>query len=147
MRHAHYCDDLDALTDVARTFNEDCNPPMSDDEVVKTARSTWRYQVAGRNRVGETGAWSATAEVDRMMQHQDPFILLMFLRAHQGPSSTFMVANGLADTFGWTRKRLATARDGLLALRYIKLIRQAGYRSAALYKWSSPTAEKWGGQK
>jgi hypothetical protein len=37
--------------------------------------------------------------------------LLTFLRANQGPESTFMVANGLADTFGWGRLRFA----GLLA--------------------------------
>jgi hypothetical protein len=147
MGQAHHCDDLDALLDVARTFNQHCNPPMSDAEVIKTARSAWRYQVGGRNRVGQHGAWFPTAEVDRMIQHPDALILLMFLRAHEGPWATFMVANGLADTFRWTRKRLAAARDGLLALGYVKRVRQAGYRSAALYKWSPPTAKKWGGQK
>jgi hypothetical protein len=34
---------------------------------------------------------------------------LTFLRAQHGPNNTFMVADGLAETLGWTRKRLAHA--------------------------------------
>src|SRR5262245_10929379 len=47
----------------------------------------------------------------------------------------FMCANGLAEKFGWRRHRLANARNRLIKLRYIKPVRQAGYRSAALFRW------------
>jgi hypothetical protein len=57
------------------------------------------------------------------------------MRAHDGPDSTFWVANGLVETFGWTRKRLAAARRRLVELGYLRRIRQAGKRHAALYCW------------
>ena len=49
-------------------------------------------------------------------------MLLAFLRANNGPASTFMVANGLAKEFGWARKRLAAARRRLEGT-YIKKVR------------------------
>jgi hypothetical protein len=42
-----------------------------------------------------------------MIDDQDAFFLLAFLRAHQGPDATFMCTNRLGDRFGWHRIRLA----------------------------------------
>jgi hypothetical protein len=64
-------------------------------------------------------------------------VLLAFLRANNGPSSVFMIANGLSATFGWTRKRLSLARKALLANSHIVQIRYARPHHAALYKWGS----------
>ena len=41
MGQAHYCDDLGALVDVARTANANYLPPLRDDEVIKVACSAW----------------------------------------------------------------------------------------------------------
>lgn len=99
MREAHHCDDLDALLDVARTYNEDAlRPPLSDDEVVKTVSSAWEYTVTGQNRFGQTGSWSPTEEVNRLVTtDQDAFCLLSYLRAHNGPKREFMIANDLRN--------------------------------------------------
>src|SRR3546814_2136353 len=57
MRAAPHCDDLDALLDVARTFAEDAlMVPLSEAEVVKTARSAWDYEVTDRNLFGRGAA-------------------------------------------------------------------------------------------
>ena len=54
------------------------------------------------------------------LQNQDAFVLLAFLRAHNGPWSHFMCTNSLAERFGWTRQRMGSARTRLIALEYIK---------------------------
>jgi hypothetical protein len=138
MRHANHVDDFDSLLDVARTFNDNCEPPLEDTEVTAVARNAWGYEQRGENRFGKHGAWFPLDEVKRMIDNQDAFFLLAFLRANQGPDATFMCANGLADKFGWTRKRLADGRRRLIELGYFKPVRQAGYRTAALHRWTKP---------
>ena len=135
MKNAHHVDNFDALLDVGRTFNENCEPPMEDTEVMSAIRSAWEITERGENRFGQHGAWFPLDEVNKLIE-PDAFYLLAFLRAHQGPDSTFMCANGLADKFGWRRHRLANARRALIELGYFKPIRQAGYRTAALHRWT-----------
>ena len=49
---ALYCDTLEDLVDVAKTFNANCVPPLSDAEVVKTATSAWKWTLDGTRRHG-----------------------------------------------------------------------------------------------
>jgi hypothetical protein len=66
---------------------------------------------------------------------QDAFLLLAFLRANNGPNSTFLAANGLAGKLGWTRKRCASARKRL-EQSYITMVRRASEQNGpALYRW------------
>jgi hypothetical protein len=46
-----------ALIDVVRTRNMDCEPSLSDAEVVSIASSAWRYEEEGRNPVGRGRAF------------------------------------------------------------------------------------------
>ena len=109
-------------------------------EVAKTAGSAWTIQIEGRNRFGQHGAWFPEAEaISLAKDHQDALILLTFLRAQHGPHNTFMIANGLADTFGWRRQRLSAARSALIDLGYLKHVRAASSYGAALYQWVSST--------
>ena len=102
MRHANHVDGFDTLLDVARTFNDNCEPPMEDSEVMTVAQSAWRITERGDNRFGQHGAWFPLDEVNRMIDDQDAFFLLAFLRAHQGPDATFMCTNGLGDDLAGT---------------------------------------------
>jgi hypothetical protein len=144
MRNAKACDDFITLLDVAFTFNENCLPPLSEAEVNATAKSAWDYTQRGQNRFCEHGAWFPTEEVVRLLIDQDAFILLAFLRANNRPAATFMCTNTLAATLNWRRERLAEARYHLIELGYIVMVKQAGFRSPALFKWAS---QKWGAQK
>ena len=102
MQSARHCDDFESLLDVARTRNEEFSPPLTDSEVVKTANSAWDYTLRGDNRFGRHGAFFDAEEANRLItSDQDAFVLLAFLRANNGPASTFMVANGLAERLGW----------------------------------------------
>ncbi len=138
MRTAHYCDDFDALLDVAHTANADFLPPLPEDEVMKVAKSAWGYTERGENRFGRPGVFFEVEEANRLITwDQDLFVLLSFLRANNGPSSTFMVANGLTDRLGWTRKRLSAVRKRLVGT-HIKMVRPpSAVNGPALYRWRS----------
>jgi hypothetical protein len=135
MRWAKSAASFDRLLELTMALNQQCIPPMNDAEVIGITKKAWAKQQAGQNRFGQHGAYFDSIEVLGMLQDQDAFILLAFLRSQQGPWSTFMVANGLMEKFGWPRKRLAAARSRLIEMGYIKAVRHAGDGTAALYKW------------
>jgi Bifunctional DNA primase/polymerase, N-terminal len=136
MKNAHHVESFDDLLDVGRTFNDNCEPPMEDAEVMSAVRSAWEITERGHNRFGQHGAWFPFEEVNRFVDDQDAFFLLAFLRAHQGPDATFMCTNSLGDKFGWHRIRLANARHRLIELEYFIPIRQAGRGHPAKFRWS-----------
>lgn len=132
---AHSYDDLNRLLDRAQTLNKELVDPMQEAEVAKIVGSIWKYTAEGRNRFGKHGAWFSLDEVERFNGESDEFFLLGFLRAHNQPEATFMVANGLAERLGWTLRRLVLARSHLIARGYLKIVRQARQHIAALYRW------------
>jgi Primase C terminal 1 (PriCT-1) len=137
MRAAHHCDDIDALIDVARTRNEECEPPLEESEVMTVVQSAWNYTAAGKNRLGVRGAWMPLPEIASMMQEPDVLALLLWLRAQQNTDSTFWIANGLAEShFGWGRHRLVAARRRLLEEGVIVQIQKPRQGSPALYRWA-----------
>jgi len=85
LRHAPHVDDFDALLDVARTLNMDCDPPMDDAQVVAKATSAWGYQVKGKNWVGQKARASTDlAEVLELCRHPGTSDLLSVLRLSHG---------------------------------------------------------------
>jgi Bifunctional DNA primase/polymerase, N-terminal/Primase C terminal 1 (PriCT-1) len=135
LQQARHCDDLDALLDVARTRNANLFPPLEDEEVMRVAQSAWSYEERGLNRCGQYGFWSPLNQVVEFLGDPDAFYLLAFLRAHNGPWSHFMCANGLAEKFGWDRRRLAAARTRLIEAGHIKYVRYAGKGQPAMFTW------------
>jgi Bifunctional DNA primase/polymerase, N-terminal len=136
MRQAHHCDSFDQLLDVARTENDQTNlPPLDDTEVFKIARSAWGYTERGENRYGKTGVWFSTEEVNSLIR-TDPekYLLKSFLRANNGPKSTFMITNSLATSLGMTRKRLSATRRRL-EQSDLEKVKPATKQSPALYRW------------
>jgi Bifunctional DNA primase/polymerase, N-terminal/Primase C terminal 1 (PriCT-1) len=137
-REAHHVDVFDQLLDRAMTLNEQFGAPMEAAEVTSIANYVWKMTTEGRNRFGQRGAWFAEGEaVSLAKNHQDALVLLTFLKASNGPDSTFLVANGLAEILGWRRQRLAAARSDLAQLGYLKLMRGASQYGPALYRWGT----------
>jgi hypothetical protein len=135
---ARFCDDFDALLDVARTYNAESLEPLSDEEVIKVATSAWGYEERGENRYGKTGVWFSTEEVNFLIK-TDPekYLLKSFLRANNGPKSTFMITNSLASRLGMSRKRLSATRRGL-EQSDVERVRPATKRTGpALYRWKA----------
>lgn len=139
MHSAHHCDDFETLLDVARTRNDEFRPPLGDEEVVKIAKSAWGYTERGENRFGQTGAWLPTAEINSLIDaNPDALLLLTVLRGNNGPRSKFMVANGMKDTFGWSRQRMAKARRWLENHGYLVEVEAPdSWSGPALYRWAS----------
>jgi hypothetical protein len=138
MRAAHHCDDFDALLDVALTSNANFLPPLTEDEVLKVAKSAWSYTERGENRFGRPGVFFDTEEANRLITSDpDLYLLLSFLRANNGPASTFMVANGLAEKFGWGRKRFAAVRKRLEGTHIKIVMRASVVNGPARYRWRS----------
>ncbi len=110
---------------------------MEHTEVAKVAKSAWGYTESGENCFGQHGVWFATPEANELItSSQDEFLLLSYLRANNGPDSTFWVADGLAGTLRWRRQRLAAARHSLIQRGYIKRLRGGNqYTGPALYRW------------
>jgi hypothetical protein len=123
-REAHHCDSFDRLLNCARMLNEGFAEPIPDGEVATIARSIWKYQTEGRNRFGQHGSWLLEADVDALIVEPHALALLNWLQAHNGPDSTFWIADGLADVLGWPRRVLTKAREQLIkAGRIIRIIK------------------------
>jgi Bifunctional DNA primase/polymerase, N-terminal/Primase C terminal 1 (PriCT-1) len=129
-----YCDDLDALTDAARTWADSkCAEPMPEAEVVKTAASVWKYQ-GGKRRVMqnivEAPFYSA------LIANLDALALYSYLSAENGPAAEFMVADGLGPARNWPQRFVPKARKALLAMGAIKCVRFPRKGVPALYRWN-----------
>ena len=137
LRAAKHCDTFDALVDVARTRNQECEPPLEDTKVMEIATWAWKKTEQGLNLTGQGhGAWFPITEIIGMSQDQDAFFLLAFLRAHQGPDATFMVANGLAASLGWSLNRLRAARSRLIKRGYFNQVQLPVKGTPARYRWN-----------
>src|SRR5262249_20931669 len=111
-------------------------PPMPSEEIMQVAENAWNYTEQGRNYFGQHGIWFSTLEYSQMvLDDGDAFRLLTYLKMQNGVYARFMIANGMAAAFKWSRKRLAVARQRLLDLQIIEQTRAASSQGPALYKW------------
>jgi Bifunctional DNA primase/polymerase, N-terminal len=153
---AAYCDDVETLIDVAKTFcllRCELEPGMTDAEIRGTALSAWTMQIEGRNWIQQRGQRVVFHhdDIDGLMRTDpDAFLLEAMLRRHHW-NRDFVIANAMAESMpggGWNRKRLAEARRVLLRRGRIIMIRRPGFGRRGkpvpgLYRWPDPT----GGQK
>lgn len=117
MSQAPFCDDLDALIDVARTFAEErFADAMGEPEIIKTAASAWKYESEGDNWAGRgRRIVSMTGELGLARDHPDAFSLLYMLRELHPPETEFALVSGMAVALGWTLRRWRAARDRLVS--------------------------------
>jgi hypothetical protein len=101
--------------------------------------------IENRNRFGRYGAWLPLEDVDQLAG--DPFLatLLLWLKAHHGPTNTFWVANGLQEKLRWPRRQLKLARQRAIDSGWIIQLAAARRGSAARYTWG-PAALKGSAQ-
>lgn len=116
LRHAPYCDDFDALLDVAQSFNLDsCDPPESDAKVVNTAKSVWKLQLEGRNWCGRPRLDVPTSAYDCLEANDDALRLYLHLRRHWRDGERFpvsakaMAATGSIQGWGNSPRRYRAA--------------------------------------
>lgn len=159
LRHAPACDDFDALLDVARTLNEDYfGDPLTDAEVIKTARSAWRYQEEGRNWVGSTARLMLTKAglLELAGRSSDAFVLDCLLRLEHAARMTrgenfaldtrAMEAAGTIP--GWSRSRFQRAIDMLAQADVLTRVRRGtGRGNPSQFRISNINSASQGSRK
>jgi hypothetical protein len=140
LEQAHYVDDLDALLDVVRTRNIDCEPPLSDTEVVNIATSAWRYQEEGINLVGRGRAFVVTnADYKRLHEEggDDAVLLYCRLRCHHW-GRDFVLTKAMAASMHWGIPRWRAAREALVKLGFIQCVHPGGNgpHDPPIYGWT-----------
>ena len=134
LRQVPHCDTLDDLLDVARTFNDTCIPPLPDAQVIKTARSAWRYQEEGRNWLGAKARVTFTADdIACLMPNPFAFALLAkLMEMHGGRREPFALDaramhqdNVMPE---WSRNRYMAATKWLVENDALDLVHQGGKR-------------------
>jgi hypothetical protein len=117
LEQASHVYDLDALLDVVRTRNLDCDPPLPDAVVVAKAQTAWRYQQEGRNLVGRGRALVMSHEIYDVLWNEDRDALALYWhlrRFHWGRE--FVLAKAMAAAMGWGLPKWKEARDALRRL-------------------------------
>ena len=138
MEQARHVDDLDALIDVVRTRNMDCETPLPAPEITTIASSAWRHEQQGTNLIGRGRAIvTPHAVIDGLMQeHPDAFLLRMLLQRHHW-GRDFVMANAMAATMpggGWTLRRFVAARKMLVRLGLVQLVQRATQRRPSIWR-------------
>jgi hypothetical protein len=124
--HARFVDDLDTLIDVVRTRNLDCEKPLPDIEVIKTASSAWGYEIRGENLKGRGGAVViCNSVIDALIDDPDAWCLYGKLRRHHW-GRHFALSKSMAASMLWGERRWKRARDKLVQVGEIECIRQGG---------------------
>jgi len=132
MRQVRACDALDDLVDVARTFNANCVPPLPDAEVVRTARSAWRYEAEDRNWVGGPArAVFKVQDINRLVANTDAFAFLAKLKVTHGARREPFALGARAmhrDEVmpGWSRNRYMATTTWLVEAGDLVRVHQGG---------------------
>jgi hypothetical protein len=143
-REAHHVDDFETLLDVGGTRNSEFAEPLDDREVVKVAASVWKMHCEGRNRFGRHGAYHSLEIVDQLAAtNPDALALLSVLKANNGPSNIFPIANAMANSkIALGRHRFVKAREILIQAGLVKQISPNTRDHAALYRWPKASGAK-----
>jgi hypothetical protein len=128
---------MSAYMDWARECNSRYGRPMDDAEVIGIAKSVLGYAERGELRSGERGAWFGRSQVREFARDPYLFALIGLLKAENGPTSIFWVADGFANQnyLGWPRERLQRARRRAIDEGWIVEVRKPARGRAALYRW------------
>ena len=122
-----------ALFELAMRHKRKAREPMSVEEVNKVVDSVWQMTCEGHNWVGQRER--RERELSCFKSDVDAHYLLEFLRVTEGAAAQFWIANGLAESFGWNRQRLANARQRLVELGYVQQIKRPWPGHPAVFVW------------
>jgi hypothetical protein len=143
MRRALHCTSFKQLLSEAQSFyGSHCEqqPLIEENELVKIARSAWKYTTEERNWFGgQHGVAFTDAELEILLRpgHEYVLALLTRLKNTNGPHATFCLTDSWVKDLGWTIRDYEAARTYLVGT-YIKQIRKPAPHRWALYRWINP---------
>lgn len=142
MREAASCDDFETFLDVARTRNEECEPPLSKIEVLKIVKSAWNYEQCRQNFIGHKGQYATVTkdEFAALIGFPGAVYLLVRLRLiHGNRDTSFILANAIAPKLGLSLHTFRRARDRLVKIRLLECVHLGGRKGPRsdppLYRW------------
>ncbi len=152
LRQAPYVDCFDDLLDKMQTINDEFASPLSDEEVVKTAKSAWRYERSGQNWVCKDQKLNTSASTfDRFCEIPNPevawYLYSVLLRHHRyGEEFAISVKAMAGKTLPWGEKRIRAARNGLEQLGLLEQVHEGGRGKGDphLFKFLSFPSKKGG---
>lgn len=145
MRLARIAQDAPDLFLMLQDWNaSNCDPPLDDQELARTAASAWNYQVTGRNWTG-VGGVNLTQDDVRDIGDADAVFTWLHLRfAHGARSEAFaLVVPRMVEEDsipGLRAHRLRQAIGRLLAKGYLRCVHQGGRHKGdpSLYRLAQP---------
>jgi hypothetical protein len=132
LKEVRRCDGVEDLIDVARTINDDYPEPLSDNEVLKTAKSAWDIHARGDNWSGNEAKFSITRSIyDVLKCDSDMLNLYTCLQFNHGArKEPFAVSPRAMHKHnvipGWGVDRYRNARNKLTALGGINYSHRGG---------------------
>lgn len=142
MTQARFCDDVEALIDVAVTWGSAFPEPLSPREAEQCARSAWGYEATGRNYLGRKKPQIHSEDVlmDMLIDQPEALVLYqMFRRWHRNRPHFAIAPRAMSEAGSppWPRRRIACARDVLIERKLIEEVRSPSkeQRQAGLYRF------------
>jgi Bifunctional DNA primase/polymerase, N-terminal/Primase C terminal 1 (PriCT-1) len=133
---------LESFLNWAHDCNAKFGEPMLDSEVVRIAKSVFKYVESGQLRTGRHGALFERLQAQNLARDPYFFALLAWLKAENGPNSEFLVADSLNVAYlKWSRERFCRARRRAIDDGWIVQIRKPFPGCAALYRWGPKYAD------
>lgn len=132
LREVKESDNADHLLLRLQIRNEQFGVPLPPSEVAGVAKSAWRCEAEGRNRVGlEPYVINTKSKTDSYVGNPDAYLLRDKLRQAHGwkNGQTFTLANALGASLGWGRPRFLKAINFICAQGDMEII-QHGKRGS-----------------
>ncbi|SFB82544.1 bifunctional DNA primase/polymerase [Tropicimonas isoalkanivorans] len=147
MTQARFCDDVEALIDVAASWAGSFPDPLGLVEVERCARSAWRYECEGRNYLGLRKP-QITAEdgyMDDLIDQPEALVLYQMFKRWHSKRPNFAIAPTAMSEAGsppWHRTRIIRARDVLIERGFIQEVsRPIRGRRAGRYRFAEQMAD------
>ena len=145
-RLAKWYADFDVYLNELRGWNEEeCDPPLPEEEVIEKAHHVWKMKADGECFApggGETYATITSDEAAQLRAHPLAFVLLHFLRANHAQDHEFAVSpRGLAKVLPQSSPTIRIARDVLWVHRGFLILTHRGGREdgdAHKFRFSTP---------
>jgi hypothetical protein len=132
--------ELRAVVAAEKYYKTHCEqrPHIDDGELVRVARSAWKYTTEGRNWFGgQHGVAFTEEELATLLEipgHEYVLALLTRLKNTEGPHAMFPLTDSWHVELGWSRRDYKAARSYLVGT-YIRQIRKPRPGQWAQYRW------------
>jgi hypothetical protein len=128
LKLARHCEDEGELANEAFEINQNCDPHLPENEVLALACKVWGYRNSGKLMApGHQYAVTDINDIKSLTDAPNALVLLTLLQAsHEGLRKEFILANAIAGSLAWDKRKFKCARDILVERRFIEITHAGG---------------------